>query len=80
MDVIKKKYHYSAEKRREYQQRYKEKNPNGRAEINARYRKAHPEVYAEAAKRYQAKLKQGLIDLKNLKVEFEEMKSLHSIL
>ena len=80
MDTIKNEYHYSAEKQREYQQRFKEKNPNVPAEVNSRYRKAHPEIYAEAAKRYQAKLKQGLIDLKKLKVKFEEMKSLHATL
>ena len=65
--ILKKKYTYSTEQKREYEMRYRAKHPGGRKRITAKYTKANPAVYAASAKRYQQKLKgyrDELLDLK----------------
>ena len=67
--ILKKKYTYSAEQRREYEMRYRNKHPGGRKRITAKYTKTHPEVYAASAKRYQNKLKGYRDELLELKAK-----------
>ena len=67
--ILKKKYTYSAEQRREYEMTYRFKHPEGRKRITAKYTKANPAVYAASAKRYQNKLKASRDELLELKAK-----------